>query len=71
MNNSDVPVLVKQYDTIELDHRLLKILVCPVTKQALVYDKVKQELISEHAGLAFPIRNGIPIMLVEDARNIV
>ncbi|AHC73265.1 hypothetical protein P856_13 [Candidatus Endolissoclinum faulkneri L5] len=71
MQNSDMPVSINEYDTIELDHKLLDILVCPVTKRALVYDKAKQELISEHAGLAFPIRNGIPIMLVEDARKII
>ena len=46
------------------------VLVCPVTKTPLRYDAAKQELISEKAGLAFPIREGIPIMLVDEARKI-
>jgi uncharacterized protein YbaR (Trm112 family) len=49
---------------------LLEILVCPVTKTALRYDAAAQELISDAAGLAFPIREGIPIMLVDEARKI-
>ena len=53
-----------------LDSRLLDILVCPVTKGPLRYDAEKQELISEQAGLAYPIRDGIPIMLVDEARKI-
>ena len=52
------------------DPRLLEILVCPVTKTALRYDAAAQELISDKAGLAFPIREGIPIMLVDEARKI-
>ena len=51
-----------------LDPRLLEILVCPVTKGTLVYDRVAEELISRQAGLAYPIRNGIPIMLADEAR---
>ena len=54
----------------ELDQRLLEILVCPVTKGPLKYDKARQELISEKADLAFPIRRGIPIMLVDEARHL-
>ena len=54
----------------ELDPRLLEILVCPVTKGPLDYDRVAQELISRKAGLAFPIRDGIPIMLPEEARAL-
>ncbi len=54
----------------DLDARLLEILVCPVTKGPLDYDRVAQELISRKAGLAFPIRDGIPIMLPEEARAI-
>ena len=50
--------------------RLLEILICPVTKTPLRYDAATQELISDKAGLAFPIREGIPIMLVEEARKI-
>ena len=53
-----------------IDPKLLEILVCPVTKQALIYDRDRQELISEKAGLAFPIRGGVPIMLVEEARAL-
>jgi len=52
------------------DPRLLEILVCPVTKTSLRYDAAKQELISDRAKLAFPIREGIPIMLVDEARKI-
>lgn len=54
----------------EMDPRLLEILVCPLTKGPLVYDRKKQELISKQAGLAYPIRDGIPIMLVEEAREL-
>lgn len=53
-----------------VDPKLLEILVCPVTKQALSYDRQAQELVSEKAGLAFPIRGGVPIMLVEEARRL-
>ena len=58
-------------DTLQkTDPKLLEILVCPVTKAPLEYDAVKQELISRQAGLAFPIREGIPIMLIDEARKI-
>lgn len=53
-----------------LDPKLLEILVCPVTRQALEYDREKQELVSRAAGLAFPIRDGVPIMLVDEARRL-
>jgi len=53
-----------------VDPKLLEILVCPVTKGPLRYDRDAQELISEQAGLAFPIRDGIPIMLVDEARKL-
>lgn len=53
-----------------IDPRLLEILVCPMTKGPLNYDRERQELVSRKAGLAFPIRDGIPIMLVEEARRI-
>lgn len=53
-----------------LDPRLLQILVCPITKGELVYDREAGELISRQAGLAFPIRDGIPIMLPDEARRI-
>lgn len=52
------------------DPKLLERLVCPVTKTRLVYDADKQELISKVAGLAYPIRDGIPIMLAEEAREL-
>jgi len=54
----------------KVDPKLLEILVCPVTKSDLEYDYVKNELISKQAGLAYPIRDGIPIMLEEEARKI-
>jgi uncharacterized protein len=53
-----------------VDRRLLEILVCPRTKTALVYDEAAQELISRAARLAYPIRDGIPIMLEEEARAL-
>ncbi len=55
-------------DPATVDPRLLAILVCPVTKGPLIYDRVAQELISRKANLAFPVRDGIPIMLPEEAR---
>tara|TARA_X000000368_G_scaffold225954_1_gene178340 strand:- start:655 stop:855 length:201 start_codon:yes stop_codon:yes gene_type:complete len=55
----------------QVDPKLLEILVCPVTKGDLEYNKEKNELISKQAGLAYPIRDGIPIMLEEEARKIV
>ena len=53
-----------------LDPRLLAILVCPVTREALEYDREAGELVSRKAGLAYPIRGGIPIMLPEEARAL-
>ncbi len=53
-----------------IDPRLLEILVCPVTKTTLEYDAAHQELISRAAKLAYPIRDGIPIMLPEEARSL-
>ena len=54
----------------DIDQKLLEILVCPLTKGPLEFDRDKQELISRQAKLAYPIRDGIPIMLVEDAREL-
>jgi uncharacterized protein YbaR (Trm112 family) len=54
----------------EPDPKLLEILVCPVTKATLIYDRERQELISRQAGLAYPIRGGIPIMLPGEARPL-
>jgi hypothetical protein len=53
-----------------VDPKLLEILVCPVTKGPLEYDATKQELISRQAKLAYPIRDGIPIMLADEARRL-
>ncbi|TVR96374.1 MAG: Trm112 family protein [Rhodospirillales bacterium] len=53
-----------------VDPKLLEILVCPLTKSALRYDPDRQELVSERARLAYPIRDGIPIMLVDEARPL-
>ncbi|MDE3015859.1 MAG: Trm112 family protein [Pseudomonadota bacterium] len=53
-----------------VDPKLLEILVCPLTKGPLRYDAEKQELISDQAKLAYPIRDGIPIMLAEEARKL-
>lgn len=53
-----------------IDRKLLEILVCPVTKGPLEYDAENQELISRQAGLAYPIRDGIPIMLPDEARAL-
>ena len=54
----------------DIDPKLLEILVCPLTKGPLRYDRAAQELVSEEAGLAYPIRDGIPIMLVDEARPL-
>jgi uncharacterized protein YbaR (Trm112 family) len=53
-----------------VDPKLLEILVCPVTKGPLTYDRDKQELISKSARLAYPIRDGIPVMLEDEARRL-
>ncbi len=55
---------------IEISTELLKIIVCPVTRSPLKYDRDSQELISEEAGLAFPIKDGIPVLLLDKARKI-
>jgi len=53
-----------------VDPKLLEILVCPVTKGPLTYDRERQELVSQKARLAYPIRDGIPIMLPDEARSL-
>ncbi len=53
-----------------MDPKLLEILVCPVTKGPLVYDREKQELVSKSARLAYPIKDGIPVMLEDEARRL-
>ena len=67
MSDHDTP---RSAETHRLDPRLLEILVCPLTKGRLDYDREKQELISSAARLAYPIRDGIPIMLPEEARRL-
>lgn len=59
-----------QTETPAFDRHMLEALVCPVTHTTLAYDAERQELVSQAAGLAFPIRAGIPIMLVDEARQI-
>ena len=54
----------------DVDPRLLEVLVCPLTRSALHYDRSRQELISQQARKAFPVRSGVPIMLVEEARDL-
>lgn len=53
-----------------LDPKLLDLLVCPMTRQSLVYDKDRNELISRAANLAYPVRDGIPILLIDEARQL-
>ena len=57
-------------ETKAVDPELLKILVCPVTRTPLKYDQKAQELISQAAGVAYPIREGVPVMLIEEARKL-
>lgn len=57
-------------DETQADRHMLEALICPRTHGALEYDAEKQELISRAAGLAFPIRNGIPVMLIDEARSL-
>jgi uncharacterized protein YbaR (Trm112 family) len=66
---SDLPAQTEPAPT-RIDPKLLEILVCPVTKSTLEYDAARQELISRAAKLAYPIRDGIPIMLPEEARQL-
>jgi uncharacterized protein YbaR (Trm112 family) len=54
----------------ETDPKLLEILVCPLTKTTLIHDRERQELVSKAAGLAYPIRGGVPIMLASEARTL-
>ncbi len=67
-HETDRPAAPADRDTV--DPRLLEILVCPLTKGPLTYDRAAGELISEQARLAYPIRDGIPIMLVDEARSL-
>ncbi|WP_243369920.1 Trm112 family protein [Microvirga solisilvae] len=64
---SDAPQPV---EATRIDPKLLELLVCPLTKETLEYDSARQELVSRRAKLAYPIRDGIPIMLPEEARQL-
>jgi uncharacterized protein YbaR (Trm112 family) len=66
MNDKSAPTRVPE----RVDPRLLELLVCPLTRAPLVYDEATQELISRAAGLAFPIKDGVPLMTLEAARKI-
>ena len=59
-----------QQNQVDVDPRLLEVLVCPLSRGALHYDRERQELISQQARKAFPVRAGVPIMLVEEARDL-
>ncbi|EKD60706.1 MAG: hypothetical protein ACD_54C00596G0003 [uncultured bacterium] len=67
---TDAPANTPPTNTTPFDRRMLESLVCPVTQATLTYDAEKMELISKPAHLAFPIRDGIPIMLVSEARAV-
>jgi len=62
--------MAERQGEVGVDPRLLELLVCPLTKGPLRWDRARNELVSEQAGLAYPIRDGIPIMLVEEARPL-
>jgi uncharacterized protein len=68
--STDKPAEETAEQEIGVDPRLLEVLVCPVTRTALTYDRENSELVSKAAGLAFPIRNGVPVMLRDEARDI-
>ena len=70
MTEADLPEASPAERHAPIDRRLLEILVCPVTKGPLEYDTLRGELISRRAGLAFPVRDGIPIMLPEEDRTL-
>ena len=68
MPGTDTNLLKK--NQADVDTRLLEVLVCPLTRGSLRYDRTRQELISQQARKAFPVRAGVPIMLVEEARDL-
>ncbi len=70
MTNEPTSHEPSRHEPSRIDPRLLEILVCPLTKATLVYDAARQELVSRPAKLAYPIRDGIPIMLPDEARDI-
>ncbi|MEE1656637.1 Trm112 family protein [Microvirga sp. CF3062] len=65
-----MPDTPQAVEATRIDPKLLELLVCPLTKETLEYDASRQELISRRAKLAYPIRDGIPIMLPEEARQL-
>jgi uncharacterized protein YbaR (Trm112 family) len=67
---NDLPDTIPPPSPRAVDPKLLEILVCPLTKGPLRYDATRQELISDKAGVAYPIRDGIPIMLIDEAREL-
>jgi len=69
-NASPQPDAPQPVEATRIDPKLLELLVCPLTKETLEYDAARQELISRRAKLAYPIRDGIPIMLPEEARPL-
>jgi len=70
MDDSTLPTPMASEPAPEVDPRLLEVLVCPLTKGPLEYDRVHGELISRSARLAYPIRDGVPVMLAEEARAL-
>jgi uncharacterized protein YbaR (Trm112 family) len=70
MSNVEPPPNEGEQKRYRTDPRLLELLVCPLTRAELVYDAARQELISRAAKLAYPIRDGVPIMLPEEARKL-
>lgn len=68
--NGDIDDDSPAYDANAVDPKLLELLVCPLTKTRLVYDANTRELLSKAAGLAFPIRNGVPLMIEDAARKL-
>lgn len=70
MTDKDDTAMASETPEREIDPRLLEVLICPASRQPLVYDRDKKELVSKKARLAYPIRNGVPIMLVDEARDL-
>lgn len=68
--SADLPPIAREAERSLFDRRMLEALVCPLTQTTLLYDAERQELVSKAAGLAFPIRGGIPIMLEDEARHL-
>lgn len=70
MAGGGLPVIVPETERGGFDRRMLEAIVCPLTQGSLTYDAARQELVSKAAGLAYPIRAGIPIMLEDEARRL-